>query len=256
MSNPFVGTFDSREQDALVARWLYQLCASKAQATFSEQISVGDDVSLLSANYHAEFYPQIPNFALALIKQDATATTRYAPLFFHLLGCPTCHHAYLETYDALSVALAEDTHLVNPTLRTSASISLATTSPKLLVFLCQLLIGEAKLVLRQAHRERDDADAWARALLQQAMQVSRHIMQSTLRQRALRDLVAVASLYTTSATAEAPPGQTTLSYSLLVGVGSGAPRGRRKIRRAEMLSRSNEPVSIDLQAGSLEGVIT
>lgn len=255
MSTQFVGTPDPREQDAPLAHWLYQLLANKSQATFSEQIPVGEDVSLLRANYHAEFYPQIPNFALAVVKQDPTALTRYAPLFFHLISCSTCHCAYLETYDALSIALANDAHSLTTTLRTSLPTSLATTSPKLLVFLCQLLIGEARAVLRQAHRERRDADTWARSLLQQAMQISRYIMQVALRQRALRDLVEVASLYTSSIATAAPPGQTTLSYALLVGAGKSA-RGRRKIRRAEMLSRSNEPVSIDLQAGSLEGAIT
>ncbi len=255
MSNQFVGAPDPREQNASLARWLYQLLTSKPRAIFTEQIPVGEDVSLLSANYHAEFYPQIPNFALALMKQDPTATTRYAPLFFHLIGCPTCHRAYLETYDALSTALASDARLVTTALHTPFPASFATTSPKLLVFLCQLLIGEARSVLRQAHRERDDADAWARSLLQQAMQISRYIMQGTLRQRALRDLVEVASLYTASSTTtETPPGQGTLSYASLVGTGSGT-RGRR-VRRAEMISPTNEPVSIDLQAGPLEGTIT
>lgn len=251
MSNHFVGALDPREQDVLLARWLSQLLTSQPLAPFSEQIAVGEDVSLLQTNYHVEFYPQIPNVALALIKQDSTALTRYAPLLFHLIGCPTCHRAYLETYDALSAALADDARPLRP----SAPTSLATTAPKLLVFLCQLLIGEAKSVLRQARREREDADAWARLLLQQAMQTSRYIMQGTLRQRALRDLVEVASLSTMSAPTEAPPGQAALSYTSLVGAGSSA-RGRRKVRRAEMLSRSDEPVSIDLQAGSLEGVVT
>lgn len=254
MSNHFVGALDPREQDVSLARWLYQLLTSQPLAPFSEQIAVGEDVSLLQTNYHVEFYPQIPNFALALIQQDPTALTHYASLFFHLIGCPTCHRAYLETYDALSVALADDARSATM-LRTSAPTSLATTSPKLLVFLCQLLIGEAKAVLRQAHQERGDADTWARSLLQQAMQISRYIMQGTLRQRALRDLVEVASLSTISPITEAPPGQAALSYASLVGAGSSA-RGRRKVRRAEMLSRSDEPVSIDLQAGSLEGAVT
>lgn len=255
MSNQFVGIPDPREQNASLARWLYRLLTSKPRAIFTEQIPVGEDVSLLSANYHAEFYPQIPNFALALMKQDPTATTRYAPLFFHLIGCPTCHRAYLETYDALSTALAADARSVTTSLHTPFPASFATTSPKLLVFLCQLLIGEARSVLRQAHRERGDADAWARSLLQQAMQMSRYIMQATLRQRALRDLVEVASLYTaSSSTTEAPPEQGMLSYASLVGTGSGT-RGRR-VRRAEMISPTNEPVSIDLQAGPLEGAIT
>ncbi len=253
MSNyHFVGTPNPREQDASLARWLYQLLASKPQAALTEQIPVGEDVSLPDANYHAAFFPQIPNFALALMKQDPTATTRYAPLFFHLIGCPTCHRAYLETYDALSTALADDARPVTMAFHTSR---LATTSPKLLVFLCQLLIGEVRAVLRQAHRERGDADAWARALLQQAMQISRYIMQATMRQRALRDLVEVASLYAADTTTDTPQGTVASSYVALVGTSSGT-RGHRRIRRAEMLPRSNEAASIELQAGPLEGTIT
>lgn len=253
MSNHFVGILDSREQDAALARWLYQLLTSGSPAPSSEQIPVGEDVSLLRTNYHAEFFPAIPDFALALLQRDPTATTRYASLLLHIIGCSTCRRAYLETYDALSVALAGDAPPVAP-VRTSTQPSLATTSPKLLVFLCQLLIGEAKSVLRQAHREHGEADAWARSLLQQAMQVSRYIMQSTLRQRALRDLVEVANLYAGGTPTETPPGQAVLSYSLLIGAGSSA-RSRRRIRRAETLARANDPQSIDLQAGSLEGTI-
>lgn len=253
MSDHFVGVPDPREQSASLARWLYQLLAGGPQTIYTEQIAVGEDVSQPGANYHAEFYPQIPNFALALVKQDPQATVRYAPLFFHLIGCPTCHRAYLETYDALSAALVDETRSVTTALHTSSSASLATTSPKLLAFLCQLLIGEARAVLRQAHRERSDRDTWARSLLQQAIQMSRYIMQGTMRQRALRDLVEVASLYS-STTPDAPPGQATLSYSALVGAGNGT-RGRR-VRRAEMMSRPDEQASIVLQSGSLEGTIT
>lgn len=252
MSKNFVGAPNPREQDASLARWLYQLLASKPRAALTEQIPVGEDVSLPDAHYHAAFYPQIPNFALALLKQDLAATTRYAPLFFHIISCPTCHRAYLETYDALSTALAEDARPTTMALHTS---NLATTSPKLLAFLCQLLVSEARTVLHQAHREHGDADAWARALLQQAMQISRYIMQGTMRQRALRDLVEVASLYAADSTPDTPSGTAVRSYAALVGANSGT-RGRRKVRRAEMLPRPNEAAIIELQAGSLDGTIT
>ncbi|MGH2480616.1 MAG: hypothetical protein ACRDHW_13255, partial [Ktedonobacteraceae bacterium] len=252
MSNHFVGTPDPREQDASLARWLYQLLASTPRAALAKQIPVGEDVSLPGANYHAAFYPHIPDFALALMKQDPATTTRYAPLFFHLIGCPTCYRAYLETYDALSTALADD---ARPMTTISLTSSLATTSPKLMVFLCQLLIGEARVVLHQAHRERGDADSWARSLLQQAMQISRYIMQGTMRLRALRDLVEVASLYATNSPTDAPSGTAARSYSALVGASSGT-RGHRRIRRAEMLPRPDEAASIDLQSGSLDGTIT
>lgn len=253
MGNQFVGKPDPRAKYAPLAQWLHQLLATRPPVTYAEQIAVGEDVSLLGADYHSAFYPQIPNFAMALLKQDPEATTRYVPLLFHLLGCPTCHRAYLETYDALQAALVDEIRPVTTTLHTPSSSTFATTSPKLLVFLCQLLIGQARAILRQAHREHSDQDIWARSLLQQAMQMSRYIMQSTMRQRALRDLVEVASLYPDTRT-DTPPGQATLSYSALVGAGSGT-RGRR-LRRADMISRPNEQASIDLRADALDGRIT
>src|SRR5581483_9998420 len=216
-------------------------------------IPIGEDVSFPRGSYHAAFYPQLPDFAMALLRGDVGVITRYAPLFFHLLSCPICHRAYLETYDALRAARADEIRPSTTALRLSSSSNLSTTSPKLLVFLCQLLIGQARSILRQAHREHSDEDAWARSLLQQAMGISRYIMQGTLRQRALRDLVEVASLYQAGAGA-APASPTALSYSALVGAGSGS-RGRR-IRRAEMLSRPEEQVSIELRANSLEGTVT
>lgn len=251
MSDQFVGIPDPQGQYAPLAQWLYQLLASRPRPGVTAQIPVGEDVSLPGADYHSAFYPQIPNFVMALLKQDSKATTRYSPLLFHLLGCPICHRAYLETYDALRVALASEARPTTTTLRLSSSVSLATTPPRFLVFLCQLLIGQARSVLRQAHRERSDEDAWARSLLQQAMQISRYIMQGTMRQRALRDLVEVASL---ASTPEKLPGQAMFSYSALVGSGSGT-RGRT-VRRADMASRPGEQVSIELRADSLEGTIT
>lgn len=253
MSDKFVGTFDPQGPDAPLAQWFYQLLTSGQTVVHSEQIPVGEDVKLLGADYHAAFYPAIPNFAQALLGQDPDCMHHYAPLLFHLIGCPVCHRAYLETYDALRVALAVEARPTTATLRLSSSASLTTTSPKLQVFLCQLLIGQARSVLHQAHREHTDGDAWARALLQQAMQLSRYIMQGTLRQRALRDLVEVASLYQIS-TAETPGEAGTLSYSALVGASSGT-RGRT-LRRAEMASRSPEQASIELRAGNLDGRVT
>lgn len=250
MSEQFVGKPDPREQDAVLAQWLYQLLASKPYAANTEQIPIGEDVSLANADYHASFYPQLPNFAMALLRKEAGAVMHYAPLLFHLMSCSTCHRAYLEIYDALR---ATQHDLKVTAWRVPSSASLATIPSKLLVFLCQLLIGQARSVLRQAHRERDDNDAWARSLLQQAMQISRYIMQGTLRQRAMRDLVEVASLYT-AGTPDASPGPTTLSYAALVGNGGGT-RGRT-VRRAEMISRPNEQMSIELRSGSLEGSIT
>jgi len=59
--------------------------------------------------------------------------------------------------------------------------SMATTSSRMLVYLCRLLINQAETVLREARHKHSDNDAWARSLLQQAIQISSHLMQSTLR---------------------------------------------------------------------------
>src|SRR5579884_2836658 len=157
MSDQFVGVPDPQQQNGPLAQWLYALLAEKTQEAVGGPIPIGEDVSFPRGNYHAAFYPQLPNFAMALLRGDAGVLTRYAPLLFHLLGCPICHRAYLETYDALRVALASEPRPTTTTLRLSSSTSLATTQPRFLVFLCQLLIGQARAVLRQAHRERSDA---------------------------------------------------------------------------------------------------
>lgn len=251
MSDQIIGTPDPQGQHKLLAQWLYGLLHSKPRTAGSTSIPIGEDASFPGEDYHAAFYPRIPDFALALLRQKPEATTHYAPLVFHLLACPTCHRAYLETYDALRVALADETRPTTTALRLSDTSNMATVSPKLLVFLCQLLIGQARSILRQAHREHADEDTWARTLLQQAMQVGRYLMQGTLRQRALRDLVEVAAL-TNPRTSSTQYG---LSYSALVGASSGA-RGRVTLRRADMLSRPHEQASIDLRAGSLEGTVT
>lgn len=253
MSDQFVSAPDPQRQYAPLALWLGELLVTTPPGAYTGQLSVGDDVSLLRDDYHTAFYPQIPDFAMALLKKDSHATTRYAPLLFHLIGCSACHQAYLEMYDALRVALSESPKVSSAALRIPSSTTLATTSPKLLVFLCQLLVGQARAQLRYAHRTHGDQDAWARSLLQQAMLISSSIMQGTLRQRALRDLVEVASLYAASPTEIASrPAQ--LSYGSLVGSGSSS-RGRT-LRRVEALSRPQEPVQIELRADSLEGSVT
>ncbi len=249
MSDQFVDTSDQQHKYTPLAQWLHHLLLNSSQQVESEDRQIGEDAHFPSEHYHSPFYPQIPNFALALLKHDPTATTHYAPLLFHLIACPTCHRAYLEIYDALDVALNGETRAAI-SLRPPSSASLATTSPRLLVFLCQLLISQARTILRQSHHTDQNQDAWGRSLLQQTMQISRHIMQGTLRQRALRDLVEVASLYE----ANSPPMEVTHSYSAVVGSGSGA-RGRT-LRRIDAASRPNGLPGIPLRSASLEGSVT
>jgi hypothetical protein len=200
--------------------------------------------------YHLVFYKQIPDFVAALLNKDTQATLRYAQLFYQLIGCAACHTAYLEVYDAMRAALTSSDGQV---LAENGSHSLASIPPRTLVQLCQVLIAQAQAVLREARRAHSDNDAWARSLLQQALRMSSHIMQSTLRQRALQDLVEVATLYTGAQSDEQGPASHT--YTSLVATGSGTRKGKTR-RRAEMLERPmGEPV-IDLQSGSLEGLVT
>jgi hypothetical protein len=143
--------------------------------------------------------------------------------------------------------------VVNQGTRPLATIPVAT-----LVSLCQLLINQAEAVLHQARQDDTENDALARSLLQLAMRVSTQITQSSMRSRALKDLVRVATLF------DGPhsPGEqepAARSYSPLIGAGS-TPRHGKVVRRADTAIRNagkaTEPLAIFLQSHSLEGSIT
>src|SRR5207237_6747790 len=135
---------------------------------------------------------------------------------------------------------------------------LATIPVGMLVDLCQLLINQAEAVLRQAHHDHTDDDALARSLLQLAMRVSTQITQSTMRSRALKELVRLATLFDSyHSPGEQEPA--TRSYSPIIGAGS-TPRRGKVVRRADTAVRSAgkaaEPPAIFLQSHALEGSIT
>jgi hypothetical protein len=246
MSNQFAD--NSAAQPNSLAGWIYALLTNGKGPMPPGQLPVGEDVSPLREDYHPTFFQQLPNFALALIQHEPAVTTHYAPLLCHLLTCPLCHRAYLETYDALRVALADEPRQTSP-LHPSSTAKLATTKSTQVVWLCQLLINQARSILREAQRAHSDEDAWARSLLQQAVQISRSLLQGTLRQRALRDLVEVASL---TQPADVPP--PVLTYAAQIN-GSTGTRGRI-LRRADMVSRPESQTGIVIQAGSLEGLVS
>ena len=233
-----------------LARWLQTILAMPSVQLRSDATSPLDDVAHAANVYHLPYFQQLPDFALALLKNDDQATLYYAPLIYHLIGCAVCHNAYLEIYDAMSAALAVDS---KQNIADNEHHTLALTPARMLVYLCQLLINQAQTVLQVARHEHGNNDAWARALLQQSLTMSSHIMQSALRQRALQNLVEVAVLAAGDSQDEQNP--TTRTYSSLVGAGNSARAGKTR-RRAEMLERPAGEPTIELQSGTLQGSVT
>jgi hypothetical protein len=242
------GLSDFHDEYLPLAQWLQQVLAITPQPK-AELASITDNGGQFGDGYHIEFYQQLPDFAMALLNNDTQATLRFAPLLFHLIGCPACHAAYTEIYDAMRATV--------PTVETSSPIgqwsqSMANTSTRMLVYVCRLLINQAETILRQARHDHVDHDAWARSLLQQAIHISSHLMQSTLRQRALRDLVEVATLFDVTTTTA------THTYTPVLTTGGGSRHGSKTRRRAETLGRRVDQHAIYLQSGltEKEGVIT
>jgi hypothetical protein len=244
------GMPDPRMAHLPLARWLQTILALPSVQVRPDNVSPLDDVAGGAGTYHLPYFEQLPDFALALLKNDDEATLYYAPLIYHLIGCPVCHHAYLEIYDAMSAALIVDSEQTVPD---NGHHTLALTPARMLVHICQLLINQARVVLQAARREHGDNDAWARALLQQSLLMSSHIMQSTQRQRALQNLVEVALL--AEGYSEDEQHGAIHTYSSLVGAGSGARTGKTR-RRAETLERPAGEPAIELQCEALEGAIT
>src|SRR5256714_33383 len=185
--------FDSspeyRSEHVKLARWLRHVLTTAPSSTEDASSQSG---LLLNTDYHPRFYQQLPDFIMALLQNDSLATVYYAPLLYHLAGCTVCHSAYLELYDAMRYAVknGDAQPVVNQGTRPLATIPVGT-----LVSLCQLLINQAEAVLRQARHDDTDSDALARSLLQLAMRVSTQITQSSMRSRALKDLVRVATIF-------------------------------------------------------------
>lgn len=233
-----------------LAQWLQTILAMPSVQVRPDTTSPLDDVATATSTYHMPYFQQLPDFALVLLKNDDQATLHYAPLIYHLIGCPICHQAYREIYDAMSAALTVDGE---QKVSDNGHHTLALTPARMLVYLCQLLINQAQTVLRVARHEHGDNDAWARSLLQQSLTMSSHIMQSGLRQRALQNLVEVALLAGGYSEDEQHPAIHT--YSSLIGAGGGARTGKTR-RRAETLEHPAGEPTIELQSGALQGAIT
>src|SRR5438445_9680197 len=130
-----------RSEHIKLARWLHDLLAKSSQDTTNLSTIAGGDESesevVFGGDYHPRFYQQLPDFIMALLRNDPRATIHYAPLLYHLASCPTCHTAYLELYDALRYAVK--TGDTQP-LSNSGTRPLATIPAGTLVNLCQVLI--------------------------------------------------------------------------------------------------------------------
>src|SRR5579884_3100421 len=220
---------DPGNKYAKLASWLQEVLQSppplkEQSAPAAEQENQLE--LLLDSHYHLHFYQQLPDFVMALLTNDPTATTRYAPLLYHLAGCSECHHGYLDLYDAMSAAI----HAQEPRpLLGQGTRSLAATPQRMLGHLCQALISQAEAVQLQARRDHSDDDAAARSLLQLALTISARITQSGIRRPALRDLVRVATLREGTETTK---GDSSALYTYTPALsGAGGARGRKTVAR-------------------------
>ena len=243
------GLSDIRNEYLPLAQWLQQILATTPQHPKAELTTTTDIGGKFEDTYHLEFYRQVPDFVQALLNNATQKDViRFGTLVFHLIECSTCHAAYLEIYSAMRATIGiDEAHTSTSTL----PLSIATTSTRVLVYMCQLLIHQAAEVLREARHDHSNNDAWARSLLQQAIYLSSHLMQSTQRQRALQDLVEVATFFDDTTTPAAH------SFLPVLSTGSTSRQGKIR-RRAETLGRPNEEVAIYLQSGlsKQEGTIT
>ncbi len=238
-----------------LARWLTDLLETPAHVavqTPARKPGDGQLELLLGSDYHLRFYQQLPDFVMALLSHDASASIRYAPLLYHLAGCHECHQAYLELYDALDAA-------VNPQgehpLFGQATQTLQTTPQRMLGHLCKNLISQAEAVLIQARHDHIDSDEEARSLLQLAIRMSANIGQSSIRRQSLQDLVRVATLFD-GPTSPGPDDPHVHSFTPALS-GTGGVRGKKPVRGGSVLERSNtlDQPEIIIQSRNLEGRI-
>lgn len=239
-----------------LAKWLKETLP--VTTLLSENVSSSSDdenefEGLFDETYHLHFYQQLPDFVIALLKNDPLVNIRFAPLLYHLLICPDCHRAYLEIYDAMRVAVQADE--IQPPVSQGLHFSVEPPPARVVVHLCKVLISQAEAVLRQAHRDHTNGDPLARSLLQQAMRISSRIAQNGVRGQALEDLVRVATLFNGAGVTDNPAAH---SYSLQL-TGSGGPRRGKTVRRAETFRHAGSPTEqpvIYLRDSHLEGTIT
>ena len=237
---------DPRNKNLPLARWLQEVMAAPATAATVPVPPVSEN-----DEYHPYFYQQLPDFIMALLEQQPRATLHFAPLLYHLIGCATCHSAYLDLYRAMRAAIQPAGEQLHVGQRMG---SWDATPVRMVVQLCQSIIRQAEALYRQSRLDHTDESAQARFLLQQALRLSARITQGNMRTRALHDLVRIASLFDDSAEAM-QRGPAVHSYAPVLTGGAH----RRVMRRAETIMRPTaDPTAQDaiyLQSNLLEGRI-
>ena len=251
MNNENDRIFDIRDEYLPLAQWLQLILADTADDLEAGLTTVPDTNDQFIDTDHMKFYRQIPDFAQALLKDPTREDViRFGPLVFHLIACPDCHAAYREIYDAMSAAIGiQDEQTLTSQLPQPAT----NTVTRAQVYTCQLLIHQASDVLREAHHSHKDQDAWARSLLLQALYLSSKISESSQRQRALHDLVEVATLFDKDDRPEPA------SHSYIPVLSGGSASGQKTTRRlTDTPGRSEGQAVIRLRTKflKLDGTIT
>ncbi|HLJ35751.1 MAG TPA: hypothetical protein VKU38_18995 [Ktedonobacteraceae bacterium] len=235
-----------------LAQWLQQILLYPI-----EDINIPAEKEVLNSfeipfvmQYHPNFYQKLPDFIMALLNNDANVLTDYAPLLFHLAGCAVCREGYVELYDAMREAMQvhEEHPIVSEMVR-----PLSAMPPRLLAHFSRVLISQAEALLQQARHEHTDNDAQARSLLQMAMRISTCLTQQSMRSRALRDLVRVASLYAGESSQDTQQ-PAALAFTS-VPAGAGGTRQGHVLRLGKIEPQSAKQPTIYLQANTYEGDI-
>jgi len=250
------GPSESHEEKVKLAHWLQQVLQITPRTRAKTSMTDAGEYQLelfLDSNYHLYFYQQLPDFIMALLKNDPAAMTCYAPLLYHLAGCEECHNGYLDLYDAMRAAISPQG--ARPLLG-QGTRTLSATPQRMLSHLCQTLITQAEAVVLQARRGPHDAAIAARSLLQLALRISAHITQNSLRRYALSNLVQVATLAEGPVAPEQETHQVHSFRPTLLG--ASARWGKKIMRRADVFTRyvNQGKAVIHLQSHSLEGTIT
>ena len=221
--------------------------SSPPKSLLSGERDIQLELVLQDSSYHKRFYQQIPDFVVALLKNDPQAATHYAPLLYHLAGCTVCHQSYLEIYDAMQAALFP--HEPRPILG-QGTRTLDATPQRMLAHLCQAWITQAEAILRQARHDDVNEDTAARILLQAAIQMSSHIKQDAVRQQARHDLVRVATLFDVPESSSTSSIPAEYAFTPVLAGNRGVTRRGDKTK-----AKDADSIAIILQSRSLEGSV-
>ncbi len=209
------------------------------------------ELLLQDSSYHKEYYQQIPDFVLALLNNNPQAPIHYAPLLYHLAGCPICHQSYLEIYDAMHVALYP--HEPRPILG-QGTRTLDATPQRMLAHLCQAWITQAEAILREARQNKTDGESAARILLQSAISMSARIKQDAVRQQARHDLVRVATLFDAAKDSQTNPAEHSFT-PVLTGARGVVRRAEKTATGFQTKEENSNFLAIVLHSQGIEGTV-